>query len=140
MLRVYTDVSNVLSPCGLFIPPPRILWGQGYGDCTTCRQDLNPAWTCPAAVNAYEHIGGSGPDILELDGDLGTRPMASIYVQYAYIVRSYETPVQTLRANGKADQPRRLGSLRINEFVFTWYDVGLGGEDARENQYTYCNG
>ncbi|CAN0521053.1 unnamed protein product, partial [Laminaria digitata] len=48
------------------------LWGESFGECTTCRENGDPAWTCPAAVSAYADIGGSGADIVELDGEVGT--------------------------------------------------------------------
>eukprot|EP00904_Undaria_pinnatifida_P013074 jgi/Undpi1/8898/HiC_scaffold_25.g11360.m1 len=48
------------------------LWGTGFGECTTCYDDLDPAWTCPAAVSAYYDIGGSDADIIEIDGGTGT--------------------------------------------------------------------
>eukprot|EP00904_Undaria_pinnatifida_P006370 jgi/Undpi1/2863/HiC_scaffold_14.g06240.m1 len=48
------------------------LWGVGYGDCTTCRDDGDPAWTCPAALSEYYDIGGTDSDIVETDGGSGT--------------------------------------------------------------------
>ena len=46
-------------------PSTRSLWGANFGECTTCRQTGDPAWTCPAAVTAYADIGGSDADIVE---------------------------------------------------------------------------
>lgn len=54
-----------------FVPSHRTLWGDGLGECTTCRTSGNPAWTCPAAVSTYADIGGSDADIVELDGSTG---------------------------------------------------------------------
>eukprot|EP00904_Undaria_pinnatifida_P013079 jgi/Undpi1/8901/HiC_scaffold_25.g11363.m1 len=48
------------------------LWGVGYGDCTTCRDDGDPAWTCPAALSEYYDIGGTDANIVETDGGTGT--------------------------------------------------------------------
>ena len=53
------------------MPSPRTLWGVGYGECTTCRSDGDPAWTCPAALSAYYQIGGTDADIVETDGGTG---------------------------------------------------------------------
>lgn len=50
---------------------PRTLWGDSFGECTTCRENGDPAWTCPATLSAYADIGGSGADIVELDGSPG---------------------------------------------------------------------
>lgn len=47
------------------------MWGADKGNCTTCKTDDNPSWTCPAALHAYYHIGGTGADIVELDGGSG---------------------------------------------------------------------
>ena len=57
----------------------RTLWGDNFGECTTCRENGDPSWTCPAAVSAYEDIGGSGTEIVELDGSAGTRDSLSTY-------------------------------------------------------------
>ena len=51
----------------------RTLWGNGFGECTTCRATGDPAWTCPAALSTFVDIGGSGGDIVELDGEPGKR-------------------------------------------------------------------
>eukprot|EP00904_Undaria_pinnatifida_P013073 jgi/Undpi1/8897/HiC_scaffold_25.g11359.m1 len=48
------------------------LWGTGYGDCTTCYDDGDASWTCPAALSAYHDIGGSDADFLETGGGTGT--------------------------------------------------------------------
>ena len=57
--------------CDFIVSLSRTLWGDGFGECTTCRVDGNPAWTCPAAVSTYADIGGSGANIVELDGGSG---------------------------------------------------------------------
>lgn len=49
----------------------RTLWGTGFGNCATCSVNGDPAWMCPAAVSAYNDLGGSGADIMELDGGPG---------------------------------------------------------------------
>eukprot|EP00904_Undaria_pinnatifida_P013083 jgi/Undpi1/8905/HiC_scaffold_25.g11367.m1 len=44
------------------------LWGAGFGECTTCSTSGDPVWTCPATLSAYADIGGTGADIVEVDG------------------------------------------------------------------------
>eukprot|EP00904_Undaria_pinnatifida_P013082 jgi/Undpi1/8904/HiC_scaffold_25.g11366.m1 len=48
------------------------LWGNGFGECTTCREDDDPAWLCPAALSAYYDLGGTSDDIIEFGGGEGT--------------------------------------------------------------------
>ena len=43
------------------------MWGEGFGECSTCRTNGSPTWTCPAAVSTYADIGGSGADIVQTD-------------------------------------------------------------------------
>ena len=51
----------------------RTLWGNNFGECTTCRETGDPSWLCPAAVSVYADIGGSGDEIVELDGEAGKK-------------------------------------------------------------------
>ena len=64
--------------CVVIVLLSRTLWGANFGECTTCRENGEPAWTCPASVSAYADIGGSGADILELDGGSGKRQRVSL--------------------------------------------------------------
>ena len=64
----------VVRPLMLFVvPSSRTLWGQGFGECTTCRETGDPAWTCPAVLSAYSDIGGQDADVVELEGGSGKR-------------------------------------------------------------------
>lgn len=63
--------------CGFTVPPPRTLWGDGFGECTTYRETGDPAWTCPAAVRAYADIFGPDADVVESGGDSGKRQLIS---------------------------------------------------------------
>lgn len=54
-----------------FVPSSRTLWGDTFGECSSCYTDEDPAWTCPVAVSAYADLGGSGADIVEVDGEAG---------------------------------------------------------------------
>lgn len=49
----------------------RTLWGENFGECTTCRESGDPSWLCPSAVSVYADIGGSGTEIVEMDGATG---------------------------------------------------------------------
>lgn len=57
----------------------RTLWGAGFGECTTCSTSGDPVWTCPATLSAYADIGGTGADIVEVDGATG-KPAVSICI------------------------------------------------------------
>ena len=70
-VEMYPGVCMARSLCDSCMSSPRTLWGADFGECTTCRQTGDAAWTCPAALSAYADIGGSGADIVELDGDRG---------------------------------------------------------------------
>lgn len=81
ILMLYT-VHPYCVVIGFMAPPSSTLWGVGYGECTTCKLDNSPAWTCSAAVSAYADIGGADADIIELDGEDGE---TNIIVVYAHI-------------------------------------------------------
>lgn len=57
--------------CVILVFMSRTLWGNGFGECTTCREDDDPAWLCPAALSAYYDLGGTSDDIIEFDGGEG---------------------------------------------------------------------
>ena len=62
------------------VPSPRTLGGDNFGECTTCRENGDPAWTCSAAVSVHADIGGSGNDIMELGRSTGKRKRLYSYV------------------------------------------------------------
>lgn len=59
----------------------RTFWGTGYGECTTCLETNDPAWTCPAAAATYRDMGGSDNNIVELDGSGGKQKRSSVCTQ-----------------------------------------------------------
>lgn len=132
--QVCTDVF-VHALCASFFPSPRTLWGAGFGECTTCRVDSSPAWTCHAALSVYADIGGSGSDIVELDGEPGKRHHASAHIHYIRIhtptAHTYiYYPLPTYRDHTGRE---RLGSMPRDD-VYILYEFALRGDDALEKQ------
>lgn len=61
---------------------PRTVWGADLGECSTCFTDGSPAWTCPAALETYADIGGSGANIVETDFGDGKPKWLSAHVKH----------------------------------------------------------
>lgn len=127
------------------VPLPSTSWGEGFGECSTCRTDGDATWSCPAAVSTYADIGGIDADIVQVElvgGERTRRPMHVVRCVRKRHLRREEfstgeerrREVHELRVRrrmlGKMNVLASASMYRQCMVAYSWYESGCQCADS----------